>query len=375
MLSESESSFSGADASGAEVGESASDPLLPPGYKELPIGDPHRRPRWGVPIRFDIRQAVLHGVHLQILDLLKLSAATSAAGMQETSISVGNFEISRERFERGDERRSGSDDAIHGVYLGEMVWVLIAEAVPVLLRRSPSRAVKDALTAAASAAKEATIVMGARALGLPLSAKRVAKKEVKHLLRGHSYHGNKNECRLLVHLIAGRHITRGGKRVNVYAELQLRHGEHGKIIDSGTSQLQVFTRSPSWKSRFTLGPVPSAHSKLHVACFHQSPHFFSSDRKKLLGEVAIPLSSMLVESASLDPEGDLVGWFPLVQAGQPNGAPTHCGEVKLGLRIENAGHLPDDHDVTQPMRLDFPTLQAPGRSSESSFSSLAREEV
>lgn len=381
LLSDSDGSASGADTSGSEVRETAHDPLLPPGYKELPIGDPNRRPRWGVPIRFDIRQAVLHGVQLQILDLLMLGATTFAAGSLETSIHVGSLEISRERFEKGDERRSGSDDGIHGVYLGEMVWVLIAEAVPALLRRSPSRAVKNALLAAALAAKDATIHLGAMALELPLSARNAAKKEMKHLLHGPSFHGAKNECRLHVHLIAGRRITKRGKRVNVYAEVQLRLGEPGSVIDRGASQLQMLTRSPSWKTHFTLGPVPSAHSKLRVACFHQSSKFFSSgSRTKLLGEVAIPLSALLVESASFSSDGDRVGWFALVQVSDSDASPVspvHCGEVKLGLRVENAGHLPDIHDVDQLARHDCPAWQAVragAQISDGSCSSLDSED-
>eukprot|EP00928_Gymnodinium_smaydae_P016622 TRINITY_DN16262_c0_g1_i3.p1 TRINITY_DN16262_c0_g1~~TRINITY_DN16262_c0_g1_i3.p1 ORF type:complete len:461 (+),score=87.02 TRINITY_DN16262_c0_g1_i3:107-1489(+) len=43
---------------------------LPAGYKEYPIGDPRRRPRWGVPLRLDIRQAVGVDISVWLLDLL-----------------------------------------------------------------------------------------------------------------------------------------------------------------------------------------------------------------------------------------------------------------------------------------------------------------
>merc|ERR1712176_1704704 len=47
---------------------------LPDGYTEYAIGDPRRRPRWGVPLRLDIRQLVAVDLKVWILDFILLDS-------------------------------------------------------------------------------------------------------------------------------------------------------------------------------------------------------------------------------------------------------------------------------------------------------------
>eukprot|EP00929_Paragymnodinium_shiwhaense_P031421 TRINITY_DN17605_c0_g1_i4.p1 TRINITY_DN17605_c0_g1~~TRINITY_DN17605_c0_g1_i4.p1 ORF type:complete len:384 (+),score=84.89 TRINITY_DN17605_c0_g1_i4:124-1275(+) len=91
----------------------AKEPLLPDGsvYFEYPIGDKRRRPRWGVPLRFDIGKVQLLNSKLWVLDLLTLDSHKKSHSQDDkTALNVTKLIISRNRLESGDKRRQGLAD-------------------------------------------------------------------------------------------------------------------------------------------------------------------------------------------------------------------------------------------------------------------------
>merc|ERR1712232_297710 len=141
--------------------ENSMEEKVPEQYQDFPIGHKRRRPRWGVPVRFDIREIEAKKIKLCILDLLLMDAHKEKA--DRTNLKVEKITIERSRLERGDPRRSGATDGVRGVYLGELVWVLIAEVVQLVVVNSPSGLFKTAVLAAGYAMKDMGIRVGARA--------------------------------------------------------------------------------------------------------------------------------------------------------------------------------------------------------------------
>jgi len=362
----------------AELGRKEPDLIQPlvsnnfvSGYQEYPIGDRRRRPRWGVPLRFDIRQLFVLRAELWILDLMLLDAHKISVDPDKTKLGVRSLDIPRSRLEKGDPRRSGANDGVHGVYLGEIVWVLIAEIVPLVLKESPSHLLKNAMLASVYAVTDLGIRVGARGLELALTAQSLVAEEVNFFLNGkRTKRWSDQDCRLCVHLLSGRRITRKGRRVNVYAKIDLQdavtpgHGRDG-VVDSATSDYQMWTKKPCWNEHFQLGPVTSVRSTVRVACYHRRTKDIvngslkqKNDQHYLLGEIVLALTALLIEDSAIAPGGEMVGWFPLVQPRQNRRNPVSTGELKLGLRLVNDEHLADLDHVNEGEHVFFSDANA-----------------
>ncbi|CAK0882983.1 unnamed protein product, partial [Prorocentrum cordatum] len=324
-------------------------------YVEFAIGDKRRRPRWGVPVRFDIRKLVAENVELWILDLLTVDAHRSAATL-DSKIQLPYLLVERERLERGDPRRAGAGleeigwpgDGVHGVYLGELVWVLIAEVVPLAVVSAPSRLLKNALFAAGVGIQDVTRRLGAGAIELAYNAAHYTSEVLS------PHHEDAAElqdaCRIHVHLIKGRNMTVNGKRVNVSAHLELnsgaaptlRRGCASRQLDDllassarivslarADSAVRLWTKFPKWDEHFYLGPVTSIERcTLRISCI-------DSSGGGVFGQVLLPVSSFRITDSSIDRQGDMVGWFPL----EPTSGTRCTGQLKLGLRVLGADKL------------------------------------
>jgi hypothetical protein len=198
----------------------------PKEYFEFAIGDKRRRPRWGVPVRFDIKMFLAEDVDVWIFDLLTMDRWESApdrskrfADPSQTKMSVRYLAITRETFEARDERRSGGGplgDGIRGIYLGELVWGLIGELLPEVVRASPGGLLKNMLFASTYAARDSAMVVSGSMLDLALYA-----KGLLHLRRLPPVVAS-DACFLHVHLMRGRKVTHNGDRVNVHVRLSLK---------------------------------------------------------------------------------------------------------------------------------------------------------
>jgi hypothetical protein len=251
---------------------------------------------------------------------------------------------------------------------------LIAEIVPLVLKESPSHLLKNAVT-------DLGIRVGARGLELAFTAQSLLTEEVNFLLNGkRTKRWSDQDCRLCVHLLSGRRITRKGRRVNVYAKIDLLdavtpgHGRDG-VIDTATSGCQMWTKKPWWNEHFELGPVTSVRSTVRVACYHRQTKDIvhgglkqKADQYHLLGEIVLALTALLIEDSAIAPGGELVGWFPLVQPSRKHNRrnPVSSGELKLGLRLVNDEQLADVDHVDEREHLLFSDANA--SSEGSSFS-------
>lgn len=322
---------------------------LPPGYKEYPIGDPRRRPRWGVPLRLDIRHAIGLNVNLWLLDFITMDSHRRTDYEADTKVWVRSIDIPREDFESGDPRRAGSDDGIHGLYLGELIKVIIAEAIPYVVREAASPLFATGLNAAIYGSQDVGLLGGARAVEFVQETKEHWEKGVRSVFAGaKSHHGHEWECRLQVQLKQGRALTdRQGDRINVYAKMELRDppSANGKsrVVDEAESRVQMWTKAPRWEQSFELGPVSDAQSTLRIglySCAALEAVFFKRQTEHFLGEIVVPLAEILLDDPTIGREEDRVGWFPL--AGATAGAcGCRAGELKLGLRLANAEWLTD----------------------------------
>mmetsp|Transcript_65847 Transcript_65847/g.183457 ORF Transcript_65847/g.183457 Transcript_65847/m.183457 type:complete len:664 (+) Transcript_65847:142-2133(+) len=337
-------------------GRSLDQPVVHRSYYEHPIGHPERRPRWGVPMRFDIQQVVALQVELWIFDLLTLDQRRRFIEPGDTKLNVPSFRVTRDTLEAGDERRAGRGDAgdggdgVRGVYLGELVWVLIAQLLPNAFQNSPTVACRNAICAMGQGTRDATVVAGAKVLEFALDLNRFIGCGAYPGL-GHGVPEPVGCCSLHVHLFMGTGMSNQGKRVNVHARFELYNpstwgmGPQTEAVDRAESMLKLWTKTPLWNQHLYLGPVSSVHSTLRVVCFHRKtrhatePHTGSScDR--FLGEAFLPLDTLLVQDRAIGRDGEIVGWFPLSSRGSGN---THRrgGRIKLGLRLLGAEHLPD----------------------------------
>lgn len=347
-------------------------------YVEFAIGDKRRRPRWGVPLRFDIKKLVLENVELWILDLLTVDAHRSTATL-DSKIQLPYLLVERERLERGDPRRVGAGleeigwpgDGVRGVYLGELVWVLIAEVVPLAFSHSPSRLLKNALFAAGVGIQDVTRRLGAGAIELAYNAAHYTSE----VLSPHHEDAAElqDKCRLHVHLIKGRSMTVNGKRVNVSAHLELRSSAAYTLrrantsrdldalessaarmvsLSSADSAVRLWTKFPKWDEHFYLGPVTSIEkSTLRISCI-------DSSGGGCFGQVLLPLSSCRIAHSSIDRQGGVVGWFHL----EPHDGTRCTGQLKLGLRVLGQDKLPgeDAPAVAQEPQAKGLGLRIPG---------------
>lgn len=357
----------------SEVEETNSDTPVPGRYHEYPIGDPRRRPLWGVPIRFDIAQLVLLRLRLDVMDLLTIAGhRTLREERVDTKMEVESLVIPRARLEAGDERRRGAWDGVHGVYLGELVWVLIAEAVPMI---APSRLLKNALLAAGYALKDTAWRFGTGALELALNAEHTLTQEMAEVAEFMFPQEAVACCRLRVQLMSGRRVTWRGGPVNAKAHLELLgpaeeagrgspHHAERCVRDRADSALRLWTTQPRWDENFDLGPVSSMNFLLRVACYHHrdavsidftggpgdeaaggsasigggavgaSPE---AGQAAFLGEVRLHLADLLMRDEAINETGEIVGWFPLLhgRGTLPGGAEGSglTAEIKLKLTL------------------------------------------
>ena len=73
-----------------------------------------------------------------------MGARARAAELSRLSVPV--LRLDRARLEAGDERKAGSEDGVHGIYLGELVWALIGEVVRKITKKQPSKLLYNATT-------------------------------------------------------------------------------------------------------------------------------------------------------------------------------------------------------------------------------------
>jgi len=316
------------------------------GYFEYPIGDARRRPRWGVPVRFDIRRLILVDVELWVLDLLKREPTTKEERYLN-KIELEKLLLTREQLEAGDRRKSGGGDewhvgdGVHGVYLGELVWALVARVVPKIAMKTPSRLVKDALSAcgfcvaelvkkAEAKSVQSVLAIVGRSLGTGEALAGLAK-------RGPG-------ARLKVHLQCGREVTVDNyKPVNAFVVLRLwssaaaaKEAIEAKPDAEAHSQLRVWSKAPNWDETFVLAPVASVECVLQIDVFHcktsdvvKHPVHMAPTTRVLLGRITIPVAQLLLEDASIGADRRIVGWFPMENMADKSSS----GELKLGFQV------------------------------------------
>jgi len=325
-------------------------------YFEYPIGDPRRRPRWGVPIRFDIRQIIALRVDLWILDLLTMDRHWRFVDAGNTKMAVNSLCVSREILEAGDLRRSGSGelgDGVHGVYLGELVWSLIGQLLPKVMQKSPSSLLKTAAFAVAYGSRDSASIAAAKVIDCAVDAKRHFCREVKEKgtapwmrsvvdckqVRLSERIQSEGHCAVEVRLIMGRGITHEGQRVSVHAQVELRdppedrstsQRQMGKVVAEDESARRTWTKSPWWDETFILGPARFDDTVLRIVVFWHSDPLLGTGFP--LGEVTVLLSDLLVEDSAIDDA--IVGWFPLERLQAKS-----SGRIKLQIRVIGRRHL------------------------------------
>lgn len=364
-------------AAGADIEQGTCGHADVPRGTEYPIGHPKRRPRWGVPLRFDIRELVLMRMQIWILDML---TADDHGTVEDDahSMPISTLSISRDRFELNDERRSGNGpdgDGVRGVYLGEIVWTVIAVAWPELVKKAPAALLKTAAVAAVYGIQD----------GLEAStfAAFQTLRQVKYLGSMLMYGTKRREPgpHVHVHLMKGRGFTRSsgnakGLKVNVSVAIELQHDPWGEsalpasemdsqapsaattpstsrttstcsVLDPPAeafveAQLRSYTKTPRWDQHFELGPVRSGSSLLRLRCYHHRSPFRKDFRTaSFMGEVVLPISSLIIQDDAIGEDGNLVGWFELSdESGLVKQNFWYTGALKLGLRVTGAEHLP-----------------------------------
>lgn len=369
------------------------------------VGDPRRRPRWGVPLLFDVERVVATKIEVEVMDLLMVRRHETWFD-QNTALKVDHVGFTRDLLVRPDARRSG------GVYLGELVWTLIHVLVRKIVKSKPTRLMKNSTLAVAYAVSDLAHYTVARALELAVNAPPQASRVFLEAQR-RPRSDRRGAC-LRVRLLRGRRLMvhpsdRGA--VSCHAVVQLRRAascdvEPGRVVDEAVSKIKVWTRAPSWGETFRLGPVESlTNFELLVVCVHHErvpgPSSIlkgSSDvggNKIAVGECAIPLLSLLTTATrGRSRASDLVAWFRLAattdaaigvieqQLSQPSAqerptstcedrdaAPhlgTHAGqvdlllgEIKVGIKLFDAHNCPEvlnlatNHPQPRTMRQRF----------------------
>jgi len=343
----------------------ATEPLLAveKKYVEEPIGNPRRRPRWGVPCRFDIQRLHMEDVSLWVLDLLMLDSHKTAHNIDcnKTRIDVKSMTISRQRLEAGDDRKAGSVDGTRGVYLGELIFCIAAEVVPIVLKRSAGALTRTAALAAGYMVKDGTKRAGAHVVeGMVHGAHVVGdflKEAIPHhhspgAVHAHSAPQMRREglCTVKVHLISGRQVTRKGRSVNAHALLELVDSS-GRSIAHSRSEPQMWTKVPHWDEHFELVHAQHAYGSpmywtIRVSLYHQKSrqvvgitHQRSKEMPdRFIGEVLVPLKALLIRDPVIGSSGEIVGWFPLTDCRGLRRGTACSGEVKLGFCVEGLHH-------------------------------------
>jgi hypothetical protein len=290
-------------------------------------------------------------------------AAARARAAELSRLSVPVLRLDRARLEAGDERKAGSEDGVHGIYLGELVWALIGEVVRKITKKQPSKLLYNATYATFKDLSD----MGTRSVASVLEVALNASSHLHHAssssdMSGSSgsvsrlsggYHASSarhaNCCVLRVHLHSGKGMTRGGHRVSVRAHLALHDernlletedGDLGALIDSAETGVKLWTRAPVWKFVAKLGPVRQIEGGvLRISLYHRVKNGMSPG-----GEVRIPLETVLTKDEVIDDSSKdgLVGYFPIVEA---DAGSNITGQLKLGLKLIRPELLNDADDA------------------------------
>lgn len=348
--------------------------------RDTVLGDKMRRPRWGVPLRFNIRHVSVLHLELLITDLLIQNKRRELRDPDNAKIHLDSLYISQRRLEAGDPRRRGDHrgaylgDGVRGVFLGELVWVLIAEIIVGCVKHSPSKLLKNALVASGYGLKDTAVSFVAGVLQLGIHAQQSLMSDLASVAHGLGLGGKDDEedvegparisekptCRLVAHLLCGKHITLDGHRVNAFVRLELLdrpRTDAGFLVDRAESELRMFTRRPCWNQCFELGPVRKEATWLRLTVLHRItadlvravlPTAACTGEACTIGVVEVPMQSLMFEDKAIDADGDIVGWFPLRElhsgggaaASAGGGAAVRCtGQLKLRLRLEQTVFL------------------------------------
>jgi len=282
------------------------------------VGDPRRRPRWGIPFKFDIAHVIATNIDVGIMDLL-MAKAHYTGSHEDTAIHIPFIELENDQLTRGEHKRLG------GIYLGELVWALINILIVKILMTKPTKLVLNSTLAAAFAVRDVAHYTVARTLELAMNVPR-------SLQDGRT--NNVSACFLRVRLMSGRYLVKhGGKgAISTHCVVQLRSEDdrESNLIDQDTSKISLWSKSPRWKETFFLGPVSILKdTQLKVLCVHQErvpgkSGYWDTLSSSAVGELNVPLLAIGTTKVSLDtskmflnhrqkatPTRELVGWFQL----------------------------------------------------------------
>eukprot|EP00913_Durusdinium_trenchii_P016536 g15541.t1 len=148
---------------------------------------------------------------LNLWAALHLDDATNEAAIVHGAHHVGGLDAPHmvKPLEHGAKalQADAAQRNFQGVYLGELVWVLIAQLLPKVLESSPQNLMKTALFAVGFGAWDATVIMGAKAFELALDAK-YCLGNVLPCLPSTEPRPTLDRCFVHVHLICGRGLVR-----------------------------------------------------------------------------------------------------------------------------------------------------------------------
>lgn len=286
--------------------------------QETMVGDPRRRPRWGVPFLFDIDRVVATKIEVDVMDLLTVRRHSPWLFDQSTELKLDHITFARDLLLRGDPRRA------IGVYLGELVWTLIYVLFRKIVKTKPSRLMKNSTLAVAFAVTDLAHYTVARTLELAINAPPQASRLLEQRRR------RTGECATLtVRLIRGRRlfVHQGDTgAVSCHAIVQLRkakpENDRWIAVDQATTKTKVWTRSPNWGEAYSLGPIDEIKTaQLVVVCVHHERmpgpstilNPWGQAAKVAVGEIVIPLVS-IVNNPALSRSSratDVVAWFRL----------------------------------------------------------------
>eukprot|EP00435_Cladocopium_sp_Y103_P038077 s262_g10.t1 len=305
-------------------------------------------------------QVCVIGAKLWLFDLLTTDRRWRLVEPKDTRMEVAALAFPWETLSKRDPRRDGHGDGVKGVYLGELVWVLIAQLLPRVLESSPRNLLKTALFAVGFGAWDASVIMGAKAFELALDAKYCLANVMPCIPTTLPRQPSLSRCFVHVHLICGRGLVREQDQYcNVLVRLELKNPQtpEGQVADVALAPLRMWTK-------FCLGPATSTSSLVRVRCFHcKARHMMSTKCDGLLGQVLVPLSQLLgcavvypriLAESRRTKDGAMVRWFPLDAASIM--VPRH-GHLKLGFRLSGQAHLsqqqamnPRSHSCVHPLR-------------------------
>lgn len=337
----------------SRVEELAAAPDRPPPplkRQDTMIGDPKRRPRWGVPLLLQVERTMATKINVDVMDLLtgrKYSRARS-------KLSVNHVCFNGETLARGEAKRRD------GVYLGELVWMLIHVLVQKIVRSKPSRLVTASTLAAAFAATDFAHYTVARTLEMAINSRSEMSRfllDRRRLTSGESLSTVKVELvrarRLCVH-----HGDRGSVSCNVVVMLRRCSSSSDNrfaVVDRRSSDVRMWNRNPTWNYSMELGPINSLKtSEIVVVCVHRG-NVIAGGGTVAVGEVVIPLVSVFTRATLAtrhhrkNHNMDVVAWFRL---SPPTEASSFVVDSQAttssrpSLDIENDGRV-----ITAPVNL------------------------